>query len=94
MTGSEISPGERVKGVHFGDDSFSVDLVDGRTITVPYAWYPRLLHATPEQRSNWVTAGGGYGIHWPDIDEDLSTQGLLRGAPAPPSAHSRQGSPS
>jgi hypothetical protein len=93
MTGSGISPGERVKGVHFGDDSFSVDLVDGRTITVPYAWYPLLLHATPEQRSNWVTAGGGYGIHWPDIDEDLSTEGLLRGAPAPPSAQSRQGSP-
>ena len=93
MTGSGIRAGERVKRVHFGDDCFSVDLVDGRTITVPYAWYPRLLHATPEQRSNWVTAGGGYGIHWPDIDEDLSTEGLLRGAPAPPSAQSRQGSP-
>jgi hypothetical protein len=93
MTGSGISPGERVKTVHFGDDSFSVDLIDGRTITVPYAWYPRLLHATPEQRSNWVAAGGGYGIHWPDIDEDLSTEGLLRGALAPPSAQSRQGSP-
>lgn len=92
MTGSRISPGERVKGVHFSNDTFSVDLVDGRTITVPYAWYPRLLHATPEQRSNWVTAGGGYGIHWPDIDEDVSTEGLLRGAPAPPSAQSGQGS--
>ena len=93
MTGSGINPGERVKTVHFGDDSFSVDLLDGRTITVPYAWYPRLLHATPEQRSNWVTAGGGYGIHWPDIDEDLSTEGLLRGAPAPPATQSREGSP-
>jgi hypothetical protein len=81
--GSGIKPGERVKDVHFGDDTFSVDLADGRTITVPYAWYPRLLHATPQQRMNWKTAGGGYGIHWPDIDEDVSTEGLLRGAPAP-----------
>jgi hypothetical protein len=47
------------------------------------AWYPRLLHATPEQRAHWRIAGGGYGIHWPDVDEDLSTEGLLRGAPAP-----------
>ena len=85
MTGSEIKPGERVKDVSLGDDTFSVDLVDGRTITVPYAWYPRLLHATPKQRANWQTCGGGYGIHWPDLDEDLSTEGLLRGAPAPPS---------
>ena len=84
MTGSEISPGERVKNVHLADDTFSVDLVDGRTITVPYAWYPRLLHASPEQRANWQVSGAGYGIHWPDIDEDLSTEGLLRGAPAPP----------
>jgi len=83
MTGSVIKPGERVKDVRFAEDAFSVDLVDGRTITVPYAWYPRLLHATPEQRAKWQTCGGGFGIHWPDIDEDLSTEGLLRGAPAP-----------
>ena len=83
MSGSEIKPGERVKDVRFGEDTFSVDLVDGRTITVPYAWYPRLLHATLGQRSNWEVCGGGYGIHWPDLDEDLSTEGLLRGAPAP-----------
>jgi len=83
MADSGIRPGERVKDVHPGDDTFSVDLVDGRTITVQYAWYPRLLHATSEQRANWQVCGGGYGIHWPDIDEDLSTDGLLRGAPAP-----------
>ena len=83
MAGSEIKVGERVKDVLVGDDSFSVDLVDGRTITVPYAWYPRLLHASPEHRANWKTCGVGYGIHWPDLDEDLSTEGLLRGAPAP-----------
>jgi len=60
-----------------------VRLKDGRTISVPLTWYPRLFHATTEQRLNWKVAGGGYGIHWLDIDEDISTEGLLRGAPAP-----------
>jgi hypothetical protein len=83
MSISENKPGERVKDVHFTEDSLSVDLVDGRTISVPLAWYPRLLHAGDKQRRNWKIAGGGFGIHWPDIDEDLSTEGLLRGAPAP-----------
>ena len=80
---SEIKPGEQVKDVHFTEDTLSVDLIDGRTITVPLVWYPRLLYATSEQRMNWQVCGGGYGIHWPEIDEDLSTEGLLRGAPAP-----------
>jgi len=83
MNTLEPKAGERVMDVHFTDDAISVDLFDGRTITVPLAWYPRLLHATPEQRENWKIAGAGYGIHWPDIDEDLSTKGLLQGAPAP-----------
>jgi hypothetical protein len=83
MSISDIKPGERVKDVRLTEDTLSVDLIDGRTIVVPVAWYPRLLHATPEQRNNWEICGGGYGIHWPDIDEDLSTEGLLRGAPAP-----------
>jgi hypothetical protein len=83
VTDSGIKPSERVKDVHFGEDTFSVDLLDGRMITVPYAWYSRLLDATPEQRANWEVCGGGYGVHWPEIDEDLSTEGLLRGAPAP-----------
>jgi hypothetical protein len=74
---------ERVLGVEFGDDTLSVSLRDGRTITVPLAWYPRLMNATAAQRKNWKVAGGGYGLHWPDLDEDLSTEGLLRGAPAP-----------
>ena len=56
--------------------------MDGRSISVPLAWFPRLLSATPEQRARWEPAGAGYGIHWPDLDEDLSTEGLLRGAPA------------
>jgi hypothetical protein len=57
--------------------------MDGRTITVPLTWYPRLLNATEAQRNNWCVSAAGYGIHWPDIDEDLSTEGLLRGSPAP-----------
>lgn len=83
MSTSAPNAGERVQDVHLGAETLSVDLMDGRTITVPLAWYPRLLHATQEERSNWRVAGGGYGIHWPDLDEDLSTEGLLRGAPAP-----------
>ena len=88
MSTSEPRSGERVKDVHFSEDTISVDLIDGRTITAPLAWYPRLLHATVGQRANWHISGGGYGIHWPDIDEDLSTQGLLRGAPAPRASRS------
>ena len=73
----------RVKNVVVSDDLLSVDLMDGRTISVPILWYPRLLNATPQQRDHWRISGGGYGIHWEEIDEDLSTEGLLRGAPAP-----------
>jgi len=78
-----LAADERVKGVQITEDTVSVSLMDGRIISVPLAWYPRLFNATPEQRKNWQICGGGYGIHWPDIDEDLSTEGLLRGAPAP-----------
>jgi Protein of unknown function (DUF2442) len=52
-------------------------------LSVPLAWYPRLFKATPQQRTNWQIAGGGHGIHWPEIDEDLSAEGLLQGLPAP-----------
>ncbi len=83
MTTLEPKAGERVRDVRVTADTLIVDLFDGRTITVPLTWYPRLLHATPEQRANWRIAGAGYGIHWPDLDEDLNTQGLLQGAPAP-----------
>jgi len=74
---------ERVLDVQFTDDAVSVNLGDGRVIPVPLVWYPRLLNATASQRKNWKIAGGGYGIHWPDVDEDLSTESMLRGAPAP-----------
>lgn len=83
MSTWDIKPGEQVKDVYFTQDTLSVDLIDGRTITVPLVWYPRLLYATLAQRMNWQICGGGYGIHWPEIDEDLSTEGLLHGAPAP-----------
>jgi hypothetical protein len=73
---------ERVADVRCDDDSLIVDLMDGRTISVPLIWYPRLVKATPAERAVWEIAGGGYGIHWPEIDEDLSTEGMLRGAPA------------
>ena len=77
------NPGERLMRASCDEDSLIVELADGRTISAPLAWYPRLLHATPQQRSNCSIAGAGYGIHWPEIDEDLSVEGLFRGAPAP-----------
>ena len=57
----------------------TAELSDGRTISVPLAWYPRLMHATPDERSKWELIGGGQGIHWPDLDEDISIEGLLAG---------------
>ena len=63
-------------------DTLCVDLSDGRTISVPLAWYPRLLHATPAERKRWRLIGRGLGIHWEDIDEDISVEGLLAGKPS------------
>jgi hypothetical protein len=60
-------------------DTLSVDLSDGRTISVPLAWFPRLLHATPAEKKNWRLIGKGQGVHWEDIDEDISVEGLLAG---------------
>jgi hypothetical protein len=70
-------------GAAVSDDELSVELADGRRLSVPLAWFPRLLHATPEQRANWKFLGDGQGLHWPEVDEDLSVAGLLRGAAAP-----------
>ncbi len=64
------------------EDTLTVELDDGRTIAVPVAWYPRLLHATPQERANWRLIGGGEGIHWPDLDEDISVHNLLFGQPS------------
>ncbi|RJQ43954.1 MAG: DUF2442 domain-containing protein [Nitrospiraceae bacterium] len=63
-------------------DTLSVDLSDGRTISVPISWFPRLAHATRKERNNWKLIGKGQGIHWPDIDEDISIEGLLAGKPS------------
>ena len=68
--------------VEVSEDTLSVELSDGRTISVPVDWYPRLIHATVEERANWRIIGRGHGIHWGDIDEDISVEGLLAGRPS------------
>jgi hypothetical protein len=83
MNASEPKAGDQVTGVRVTDDSLVVDLADGRSVSVPLAWSPRLVNASPEQRNRWEPAGAGFGIHWPDIDEDLSVEGILKGIPAP-----------
>lgn len=65
--------------VHVSEDTLSVDLSDGRTISAPLAWYPRLLHGSPRERRNWRLIGRGQGIHWESLDEDISVEGLLAG---------------
>lgn len=69
-------------GVRIRRDAVVVDLGDGRTITAPLTWYPRLLHASTGERRNWRLIGGGTGIHWPDLDEDLSIESILAGRPS------------
>jgi len=69
----------RVTEVLVNDDTLSADLEDGRTIAVPIGWYPRLAYGTPTERSNWQISGAGYGIYWPDLDEDIGIEGLLLG---------------
>lgn len=69
----------RAKSVRVTSKELSVELVDGRTITAPLDWYPRLAHGTPKERRNWQLIGLGEGIHWPDLDEDISVEGLLAG---------------
>ncbi len=64
------------------DESLTVELVDGRSVSVPLAWYPRLTHAMPGERQKWRLIGRGEGIHWPDLDEDISVEGLLVGRPS------------
>ena len=68
--------------VSLTDDTLNVDLSDGRSISAPIAWYPRLLHSTEQERSNWRLIGRGQGIHWEDIDEDISIEGLIAGRPS------------
>lgn len=72
----------KAQDVQVTDDCLSVDLNDGRTISVPLAWYPRLLHGTKGERDNWRLIGDREGIHWPDLDEDISVENLLLGKPS------------
>jgi hypothetical protein len=67
------------QNVKVTEDALMVDLADGRTVTVPLSWYPRLTHGTMAERANWRLIGRGEGIHWPDLDEDISVAGLLAG---------------
>ena len=79
-TASSSEP--RIQALRVTDDLIEADLVDGRTITVPLVWSWRLSEATPEQRANYEIIGDGIGVHWPDVDEDISAQGMLTGFPA------------
>lgn len=91
MTTSTIDIQElKAQNVVVTEDSLTVDLTDGRTISVPLAWYPRLLHGKPEERNNWRLIGKGEGIHWPDLDEDLSIEGIILGRPSAESSRSFQ----
>ena len=82
MSSSLPSTSPRATEVTITDDELSVLLADGRRLSVPLAWFPRLLRATAEQRAHFELIGEGQGIHWPEVDEDLSVVGLLRGAPS------------
>lgn len=78
----------RIVDVTITDDTLSADLEDGRTISVPIGWYPRLAHATPEERASFQISGAGHGVHWPKLDEDLGVDGLLLGKKSNESAAS------
>ena len=77
-------------GVEVTEDSLIVDLSDGRTVSAPLAWYPRLAHGTPAERANWRLIAHGEGIHWPDLDEDISIESILAGFPSGESQSSLQ----
>jgi hypothetical protein len=72
----------RILNATVTDDTLSVDLEDGRTVAVPIGWYPRLAHGTDSERGNFEISGAGYGVHWPDLDEDIGVEGLLLGKPS------------
>lgn len=80
--------GIAIQDVDVSEDSLSVNLSDGRSISVPLAWYPRLWHGTPGERGKWRLIGRGEGIHWPDLDEDISVEGIIAGRPSNESQNS------
>ena len=79
----------RIKDIQVTEDTITAYLTDGRTISVPLVWSWRLAEAAPEQRANYEIIGDGHGVHWPDIDEDISAEGMLYGMPAPSPKHQR-----
>ncbi|MCY4506540.1 MAG: DUF2442 domain-containing protein [Acidobacteria bacterium] len=79
MTTSPVDAPTAAERVVITDHALTVELGDGRCISAPIEWYPRLAHATQQERNNWRLIGGGRGIHWRDIDEDISVEGLLAG---------------
>lgn len=80
----------KIQAIEITDDAISVDLSDGRTISVPLAWYPRLLHGSTEERQNWRLIGNGKGIHWNQLDEDISVKNIIFGQPSGESQKSLQ----
>ena len=79
MSSSTTDHTATATNVRFDDDAITVELSDGRTVSAPITWYPRLAHATTTERHNWRLIGTGRGIHWPDLDEDISVENLLAG---------------
>jgi len=88
MPSATVEMPPKAISVNITDDTLSVDLEDGRTISVPIGWYPRLAYGTPEERANFELSGAGRGIHWPDLDEDIGVEGLLLGKKSAESAGS------
>lgn len=80
----------RALDVTFSEDDFAVSLADGRTLTIPIVWFPRLFHASPAERAHWRWVGRGMGVHWPDLDEDISVEDLILGRPSGESQESLQ----
>ena len=83
----------RIKDIEITEDTLTAHLMDGRTISVPLVWSWRLAEATPEQWANYEIIGNGHGVHWPDIDEDISAEGMLYGTPAPRPKHQQVAQP-
>ena len=89
-TNSALVTLARILNVTITDDTLSVDLADGRTVSVPIGWYPRLAHGTDSERGNFQISGAGYGVHWPDLDENIGVEGMLLGGRSSESASSNE----
>jgi hypothetical protein len=88
MNSSTLVNNPTAVGVQITDDALSVTLLDGRVVSVPISWYPRLSHGSPQHRATWELIGGGHGVHWPELDEDISVENILLGQPSGEGARS------